>query len=52
MSTTPEIPDLYIGYPDCAVCTDGGDMTYDEGFYCQTCKTLWREDGTHGELVE
>jgi hypothetical protein len=46
------IDDLIFSYPDCTVCDDGGDMTYDEGYQCLKCLTLWDRNGEHGETQE
>ncbi|MDE2106114.1 MAG: hypothetical protein KGL39_53320, partial [Patescibacteria group bacterium] len=49
----PRVPDLDLYFmPDCSVCDDGGDMNYDDGFYCEMCGHQWNRDGTHGEYVD
>jgi hypothetical protein len=39
----PIPPDLEFPPPDCSVC--GGDLEYDDWWYCNTCEISWPSDG-------
>lgn len=44
-----DVPDLEFAYPDCTVCEDGGEVSYDAGYYCLKCGTCWDSDGRKGQ---
>lgn len=45
---TPDvIPDIDFPYPPCPICD--GELTHDDGWWCDRCQVAWPNNGTGGE---
>ena len=45
MNKLHSIPDLDFPWPSCPICSDGGEMHYDDTWYCASCGASWDSAG-------